>query len=298
MKILITGGTGLIGRHLIPRLLASGHQVTVSTRDPEIARGRIDNRVMLWRAFEGQSHLNGIDAVINLAGEPIVDKRWTTKQKQRLCHSRWDITQQLVALFQASTQPPAILISGSAIGYYGDSGDKVVTEATPPVDDSLPHRLCARWEQLALEAQSQHTRVCLLRTGIVLAPDGGMVTKLAPLFRFGFGAALGDGRQYLPWIHIDDMVSGLLWLLNHHSEGPFNLVSSHPVRHQQFINALGHVLNRPAFLRVPAIVMRMLMGESAILLLGGQQALPERLIADGFAFRWCNPEEALRDLLR
>ena len=169
MKILLTGGTGLIGRHLIPRLLELGHSVTVSTRHPDSARARLDPRVTLWRDFEGHHHLNDIDAVINLAGEPIADKRWTAEQKQRLCHSRWDLTQRLVGLIHASDTPPSVLISGSATGYYGDLGEVVVTEEEPPHNE-FTHKLCARWEQIACEAQSERTRVCLLRTGVVLAP--------------------------------------------------------------------------------------------------------------------------------
>ena len=157
MRILLTGGTGLIGRHLIPRLLELGHHVTVSTRSPEKAQTRLDARVTLWRGFEGHHHLNDIDAVINLAGEPIADKRWTTEQKQRLCHSRWDITQKLVNLFNASDTPPAVLISGSAVGFYGDLGEVVVTEDEPPHNE-FTHKLCVRWEQLG-GAKRPHPRL-------------------------------------------------------------------------------------------------------------------------------------------
>lgn len=191
-----------------------------------------------------------IDAVINLAGEPIADKRWTAEQKQRLCHSRWDITQKLVNLFNASDTPPAVLISGSAVGFYGDLGEVVVTEDEPPHNE-FTHKLCARWEQLACEAQSDRTRVCLLRTGAVLAPTGGILAKLMPLFRLGLGGPIGNGRQYLAWIHIDDMVNGILWLLDNDLSGPFNMVSPYPVRNEQFAHSLGHALNRPAIFRVP-----------------------------------------------
>lgn len=231
MKILLTGGTGLIGRHLITRLLELGHQLTVSTRNPERAKARLDPRVTLWRGFEGQNNLDGFDAVINLAGEPIADKRWTTEQKERLCHSRWDITRQLVALFKASETPPSALISGSATGYYGDLGEVVVTEEEPPHNE-FTHKLCARWEQIACEAQSDRTRVCLLRTGVVLAPRGGILAKMTPAFKLGLGGPIGDGRQYLAWIHIDDMVNGILWLLDNDLRGPFNMVSPYPVRNE------------------------------------------------------------------
>jgi uncharacterized protein len=296
MKILITGGTGLIGRHLIPRLLELGHRVIVVTRSPEKARQQLDARVELWKGLNECSNLDGIEAVINLAGEPIADKRWTEEQKQRLCNSRWQVTQKLVELFAASNQPPSVLISGSAAGYYGDLGEVVVTEEEPPHNE-FTHKLCARWEQIACGAQSDTTRVCLLRTGVVLAPKGGILGKMVPPFKLGLGGPIGSGRQYLAWIHIDDMVNGILWLLDNDLRGPFNMVSPYPVRNEQFAHALGHALHRPAVLRAPATAVRLLMGESSVLVLGGQRALPKRLEDSGFAFRWYDLEEALGDVL-
>ena len=297
MQILITGGTGLIGRHLIPRLLELGHQITVVTRTPDKARQILDSRVTIWKGLEDQHNLNGIEAVINLAGEPIADKRWTAEQKERLCQSRWVITQKLVDLIRASDTPPAVLISGSAAGYYGDLGEVVVTEEEPPHNE-FTHKLCAQWENIASSAQSDRTRVCLLRTGVVLAPAGGILAKMVPPFRLGLGGPIGNGRQDLAWIHIDDMVNGIIWLLDNDLHGPFNMVSPYPVRNEQFAHALGHALNRPAIVRVPATAMRLLMGESSVLVLGGQRALPKRLEAAGFAFRWYDLEEALADVLR
>lgn len=297
MKILVTGGTGLIGGHLVPRLQELGHQVTVLTRRPDNAREKLNDRVTLWDTLEDKQNLDGIDAVINLAGEPIADKRWTTEQKDRLCQSRWRITQKLADLINASEMPPSVLISGSAVGYYGDLGEVVVTEEEPPHNE-FTHKLCARWEQIACEAQSDKTRVCLLRTGVVLAPKGGILGKMIPPFRLGLGGPIGNGRQYLAWIHIDDMVNAILWLLDNDLRGPFNMVSPYPVHNEQFAHALGHALQRPAILRVPATVIRLLMGESSVLVLGGQRALPKRLEAAGFSFRWYDLEEALADIMR
>lgn len=297
MNILVTGGTGLIGGHLIPRLLALGHQVTVLTRSPEKARDRLDSRVALWTTLDDKKQLDDVDAVINLAGEPIADKRWSSAQKERLCQSRWRITQKLADLINASETPPSVLISGSATGYYGDLGEVVVTEEEPPHNE-FTHKLCARWEQIACTAQSDRTRVCLLRTGVVLAPKGGILGKMVPPFRLGLGGPIGNGRQYLPWIHVDDMVNGILWLLDNDLRGPFNMVSPYPVRNEQFAHALGHALQRPAFVRVPATAIRLLMGESSVLVLGGQRALPKLLEAAGFAFRWYDLEEALEDVIR
>lgn len=297
MRILLTGGTGLIGRHLVSRLLTLGHTVCVVTRSPEKARQMLDARVEIWPGLQNVSTLDGVDAVVNLAGEPIADKRWTHAQKQKLCESRWAITQRLSELIQASETPPAVLISGSATGYYGDLGEVVVTEEEPPHNE-FTHKLCARWEQIASSAQSDRTRVCLLRTGVVLARSGGILSKMLPPFKLGLGGPIGNGRQYLAWIHIDDMVNGILWLLDNDLRGPFNMVSPYPVRNEQFSHALGQALNRPAFLRVPATAIRLLMGESSVLVLGGQRALPKRLEAAGFTFRWYDLDEALGDILR
>lgn len=296
MHLLITGGTGLIGRHLIPRLLLTGHQVSVVTRDVAAARDKLDPRVALWSGINQQSDLNDIDGVINLAGEPIADKRWTEQQKQRLCESRWQITEQIVSLIHASSRPPQLLISGSATGFYGDTGDLVLTEDDPGHDE-FTHRLCARWEQLALKAESERTRVCLLRTGVVLAKEGGALTKMKLPFRLGVGGPLGSGKQYLPWIHIDDLVNALLWLIDNRTlRGPFNMVAPYAVRNEQFAATLGHVMHRPAFMRTPASAIRLMMGESAVLVLGGQHVLPKRLEESGFGFRWYDLQEALQDV--
>lgn len=297
MRILMTGGTGLIGSHLVPRLLELDHDLTVVTRNPDKARARLDPKVTLWKGLSEQPNLDGFDAVINLAGEPIADKRWTQAQKQRLCQSRWQITERLVEMFKASQTPPSVFISGSAAGYYGDLGEVVVNE-DEPAHNEFTHKLCARWEQIASGAQSEHTRVCLLRTGVVLAPKGGILAKLLPIFRLGLGGPMGSGRQYLAWIHIDDMVNGILWLLDNDLRGPFNMVSPYPVRNEQFSHALGHVLNRPAFMRAPATAVKLMMGESSVLVLGGQRALPKRLEESGFGFRWYDLEEALGDVVR
>ncbi|MFS2224741.1 TIGR01777 family oxidoreductase [Pantoea sp. B65] len=297
MHILVTGGTGLIGSHLIPRLLQSGHQVSVVTRDVAAARAKLDPAVTLWSGLAQQQDLNGIDAVINLAGEPIADKRWSEQQKQRLCESRWQITEQLASLINASSEPPAVLISGSATGFYGDTGELVLTEEDPGHDE-FTHQLCARWEALALAAQSERTRVCLLRTGVVLAKQGGALAKMKLPFKLGIGGPLGSGRQYMPWIHIDDMLNAILWLLDHPQlSGPFNMVSPYAVRNEQFAAMLGHAMHRPAFMRTPASAIKLMMGESAVLVLGGQHVLPKRLEESGFGFRWFQLDEALADVV-
>lgn len=297
MHILLTGGTGLIGRHLIPRLLQRGAQVSVVTRDVAGARRKLGEGVNLWSGLDQQRDLNAVDAVINLAGEPIADKRWTEQQKQRLCQSRWQITGKLAALINASETPPAVFISGSASGYYGNSGDGVLTEEDDGHQE-FTHLLCAEWEARARAAESDQTRVCLLRTGVVLAKEGGALGKMKLPFRLGAGGPLGNGRQYMPWIHLDDMLSAILWLLdNPHLSGPFNIVAPYAVRNEQFAAALGHAMHRPAWVRVPASAVRVMMGESSVLVLGGQHLLPKRLEESGFVFRWYQLDKALADVV-
>ncbi|KAA8996991.1 TIGR01777 family protein [Affinibrenneria salicis] len=297
MRLLITGGTGLIGRHLIRRLQLLSHQVAVLTRDPHRAAALLGNKAEYWSTLDGRTSLDGFDGVINLAGEPIADKRWSERQKQRLCRSRWEITERLTQLINASSEPPGVLISGSAVGYYGDQGAALVNEDETPVNE-FTHRLCARWESLAQAAESERTRVCLLRTGVVLSAEGGALAKMLPLFRFGLGGPLGSGKQYLPWIHIDDMVNAILYLLdNPILRGPFNMVSPWPVRNEQFTATLAQTLDRPGFMRAPAWAIRLALGEAAVLVLGGQRAIPGRLEAAGFGFRFFELKEALQDLL-
>lgn len=297
MKILITGASGLIGRHLTETLLSQSHDITVLTRAPERATKILGPKVQLWSSLKDKTSLDGFDAVINLAGEPIADKRWTRDQKQKLCDSRWQLTEKLAQLIIASQQPPSVFISGSAVGYYGDQGQAVVAEDEPP-NKQFTWQLCARWEALALAAESDKTRVCLLRTGVVLAKKGGALAKMALPFRAGLGGPLGEGQQYMPWIHIDDMVNGILFLLNHETlNGPFNMVAPYPVRNDQFSALLGDLLHRPSFMRVPAGVVRLLMGESAVLVLGGQRAIPQRLEDAGFEFKYSELKPALEDVL-
>lgn len=298
MRILITGATGLIGRSLTAFLLSQAHQVTALTRDLQRAKEVLGPQVTCWSTLDDQYDLNSFDAVINLAGEPIAEKRWTPQQKEILCQSRWQITEKLTALIKASSEPPAVFISGSAVGFYGDQGQALVTEEETPHDE-FTHQLCERWESLALAAESEQTRVCLLRTGIVLAPHGGALAKMVPLLRLGLGGPIGDGRQYLPWIHIDDMVHGIYFLLTTDGlNGPFNMVSPYPVHNEQFIATLAEVLDRPAVIRTPAAAMRLLLGESAALVLGGQRAVPKRLEEAGFGFRYFDLGEALRAVLK
>ncbi|BAE74885.1 Epimerase family protein [Sodalis glossinidius str. 'morsitans'] len=297
MKILLTGGTGLIGRHLVMRLQTLSHHVTVLTRDTQRAQQTLGPEIATMTTLAPLSHLNEFDAVINLAGEPIAERRWTDEQKNKLCQSRWDVTGQLSLLIRQSENPPSVFISSSATGYYGDQDDALVDEDEPPIID-FAHTLCARWEDLALRARSEKTRVCLSRTGVVLAADGGLLGRLLPLYKVGLGGPIGDGTQFMSWIHIDDIVNALLFMLTTDGlAGPFNVCSPYPVRNEHFSSVLAGVLHRPVFTRVPARAVQLFLGEGASLILGGQRAMPRRLTEAGFTFCYSELEAALTEIV-
>lgn len=292
LKILITGGTGFVGRHLI-ETLANQHEFVVLTRDPERAAKLLPGTVSLVKSLTEVAHFDTLDAIINLAGEPIADKRWTALQRKRICDSRWDITRELVARIRQCTSPPAVFISGSAIGYYGRQGQHAVTEQHHQVHHEFTHQVCYKWEQIALEA-SEYSRVCLLRTGVVLAKGEGALAKMTLPFKLGLGGKMGDGKQYFSWIHIDDMVRGIIFLLENDScEGPFNMTAPEPVTNKVFTATLAARLHRPAWFRVPAFVLKTAMGDAADMLLTGQRVLPAKLSDNGFTFRFATLPSAL-----
>lgn len=294
MRIFVTGGTGLIGSALL-KYWREQHQVTVLTRQP-VTRLQQNGAVTYVNKLQDVD-FNQFDAVVNLAGEPIADKRWTDKQKQRICHSRWQLTEQLSECIQTATTPPACLISGSAVGYYGRQGAEFITEEHSAFYPEFSHDICARWENLALRAGSEKTRVCLLRTGIVLSDDGGALAKMLPAFKFGLGGPIGNGQQYMSWIHIDDIVKLIDFLLHSPTlQGPFNAVAPTPVTNKQFSQALAERLNRPAKLTMPAFMLRLLFGEMADILLYGQRVVPQQAIDAGFTFQYPKLPAALADL--
>ncbi|WP_109078683.1 TIGR01777 family oxidoreductase [Aggregatibacter kilianii] len=283
MKILITGATGFIGSALIPSLLAQKHQVTALVRNPAKAQKHLPAAVELINTLDYFQHFNQFDAVINLAGEPIFDHRWTAKQKVRLESSRVSLTEKLAQLINRSDTPPQCFISGSATGYYGDCGEQLIDENTPPADN-FAARLCQQWEATALKA---NTRVCLVRTGIVLGTQGGALARMLPLYRCGLGGKLGSGKQFWGWIALADMVRGILFLLNNpNCHGAFNFVAPHAVRNAEFNTLLGDALHRPHFASVPAFMLKLLLGERAGLLLDSQNLVPQHLLAQGFQFEY------------
>lgn len=295
MELLITGGTGLIGSHFIARY--SDYRFTVLTRSVFEARKRLPDRVKLISSLDVLSNLDDFDAVINLAGEPIIDKRWSGKQKTVIQQSRWEITQRLVDLFARSQHPPETFLSGSAIGIYGDRGDELLTEASVVGKNDFPTEICTRWEEIASQAEP-YTRVILLRTGIVLTPEGGALARMLLPFKCCLGGRLGTGQQYMSWIHLQDYLDAMHFLLKAtRLSGPVNLVAPKPEMNHLFVQMLAKTLHRVAVLPMPEKLLQLLLGESACLLLNSQRVIPQVLLESGYQFRFQELEAALINLL-
>lgn len=303
MNVVVAGGTGFLGRALVSSLLADGHVVTVLSRRPTpTLPGGAQSAVWLSRAGHGDGAwrrtVYGADAVINLAGAPLAERRWSAAHKHAIAASRVEATAALVQALAASSPRPPVLVSASAVGYYGPLGDEPVTEAAPAGRDFLAG-VCAAWEAEALAARDLGVRVVVLRTGLVLGRHGGALARLVAPFRLFAGGPLGDGRQWMPWIHIDDAVG----IIRHAIErdavmGAVHLTAPEPVRNRTFARTLGQVLGRPAALPVPAFALRLALGEMAqALLLSGQRAVPEAALRAGYAFRHDALHGALEELL-
>jgi len=287
MRILISGGSGFLGRALTARLREDGAQVAWLSRDAS-RRAPDGVRVLGYDQLGADDHF---DAVVNLAGAGIAEKRWSDRRKQLLFESRLGPTRALIEWMRRMPRRPRVLLSGSAVGWYGARGDPPLGEGSAATDD-FSHSLCEAWESAAMEAVSLEVPVLLLRTGIALHPAGGMLKRLLPPFRMGLGARLGDGSQVLSWISRRDWVEAVRSLLLQHLDGPggapvgpVNVTAPEPVTNAQFTRALAHALRRPAGLALPAPVLRLGLGEMSTLLLEGQRVLPERLQQSGFVFR-------------
>lgn len=284
MHILITGGTGFVGAALVPALLADGHALTLLSRDPRRHRPRLGGKVQLISRLAEVAAQAPVEAVINLAGEGIADRPWTPARKRELFESRVTLTQELVRWLGGRATPPAVMISGSAIGWYGDQGDAALTEDAAPHNE-FTHALCAAWEAAAEPVTTLGTRLCLLRLGVVLGHDGGMLKRLLPVFRAGLGGRVGSGRQWLSWISRDDVVAVIRRMLADSSlRGIYNVTAPAPVTNADFTRALAAALHRPALIPVPALALKLSLGEMSGLLLGGQKVLPARLQQAGFDF--------------
>jgi uncharacterized protein len=299
MKLIITGATGFIGSVLVERLRRQGHSLVLLSRKPPRRQNRVGEQWLSWvpgAAGEWQRTLDGADGLVNLAGEPIAAKRWTAARKERLRRSRIDTTRALVQSIASATAKPKFLVSASAVGYYGARGDETLTESSAPGDDFLA-RLCIEWEKEALRAEEHGVRVALLRTGIVLGKGKGALAKMVPPFKLFLGGRLGSGRQWMPWIHIDDEVSLTQFLIeNGTARGPFNATAPNPVTMREFARSLGKIVNRPAWAPVPEWMLFLLLGEMAEMLVGGQRAVPAAAQELGFRFKYKQVDDALRSL--
>ncbi|HEY5349438.1 MAG TPA: TIGR01777 family oxidoreductase [Candidatus Lustribacter sp.] len=280
MRIGIIGGSGFVGRHLSGRLRARGDEVIeASLRDPAAAAGAVAT----------------CDAVVNLAGEPI-GQRWTPAVKERMRTSRVDAPRALLDALAARNTKPAAYISASAVGYYSPSETATYTESSPHGTDFLGE-VCAAWEREADRAADLRMRVAIVRTGVALGPGGGALAQMLPPFRLGAGGVIGNGKQWISWIHIDDLAGVYLHAIDG-AGGVFNATAPVPVTNAEFTHTLGHVLHRPTFLPTPTFALRALLGEGADVLLTGARVLPEHTIAAGYRFAYAELESALRSLLR
>jgi|TARA_B110000003_G_scaffold179802_1_gene179048 uncharacterized protein (TIGR01777 family) len=294
--ILITGGSGFIGVHFCREAENLGWSIIVLSRNVEAAKKVLPNSIDVIATLEQIPGDRRVDTVINLAGEPLANNRWTESRKQRFCASRRDLTNALFDFFSQRQSPPDALISGSAIGYYGPGTDAV--DESDGGKDGFSHRLCDEWESSALQFEKLGTRVCLVRTGIVLGEKGALAKMLTP-FKLGLGGPIGDGKQFMSWIHINDMVELLKYcVLTSNLTGPVNATAPYPVTNREFTQTLGAVLHRPAVLTMPAFMVKLLFGEMGVeLLLQGQRVLPTKVLAQGFEFRFPQLKSALRDLI-
>jgi uncharacterized protein (TIGR01777 family) len=294
MKVVVAGGTGFLGAPLVSRLRSEGHDVRVLSRRARAAHEiswTPDGTAGAWA-----SALDDADAVINLAGESIASGRWTSARKGRIHDSRILATRSLVAAIEQSTGRPSVFLSGSAVGYYGARGDEPVTEQTPPGNDFLA-TVCREWEAEALRAAGR-TRVVLLRTGIVLASDGGALPQMALPFKLFAGGPVGSGRQYQAWIHRNDWITMTAWALRTTAvTGPLNVTAPNPVTNREFAHALGRALGRPAFMPAPGFALRLALGEMAdALLLTGARVIPAHAQAMGFHFEFPTLQPALQNI--
>ncbi len=302
MRVIITGGTGLIGRALAASLVADGHEVILLSRDPQGARGLPPGaRVERWDGCTaaGWGHLaDGADAIVNLAGANLSGGWWTEKRKALLRASRLNAGQAVLAAVQAASRKPRVVVQASGIGYYGPRGDEDVEESAPPGGDWLSG-LAVEWEDSTRPVEALGVRRVVVRSAVVLDPRALLWRLLLLPHRFFLGGPLGSGRQGLPWIHIADEVGAIRFLIREEgARGPFNLVAPHALTNAELERLLGQALGRPAWFRVPAWLLRLVLGEMSMLVLTGQRAVPRRLIDLGYTFRFGRLEEALRDLVR
>ena len=299
MKIVITGASGFLGSLLTDHLWSQRHHLILLSRNPPRESNLTQQEWISWKPGapgDWEQAIDGVDGIINLAGEPIAAKRWSDAQKEKIRFSRVESTKALVKAVGKAIKKPKFLISASAAGYYGPRGDETITEETAPGDDYLA-RVCVDWEKEARKAESYGIRVALVRTGIVLGKGQGALAKMVVPFKYFIGGPLGSGNQWVPWIHIDDQIALLLFLIeNQNARGPFNATAPNPVSMTEFCKTLGKVLNRPSWASVPGGMLTLLVGEMSEMLLNGQRAVPQAAVKLGYEFKYPNLLPALESL--
>lgn len=293
--LLVTGGTGFIGQKLCPILVDKGYQLTVLTRNANKAATLLPPQVKTIGDLSQIAELPTINGVINLAGEGILDKRWSDKRKKTLLDSRVALTEELVATLVDSEHKPNVFINGSAVGFYGNAGDEFCAETAPPGKD-FAAMLCKQWETAANRIKAIGCRLAVVRTGIVLDRQGGALERMILPFKFGLGGKIGNGKQWFPWIHRDDFCRLIIFLLeDKRCSGAYNATAPTPVTNKEFTAALGKVLGKPTLLPVPGFALQIALGEASGLLLGGQNAPPKKALNDGFKFKYTTIERCLKD---
>lgn len=298
MRILVTGSTGMVGSALVARLRAEGHKVVRMTR----VGGPVTDDHVFWDPAAGVidvGALAGIDAVVHLAGENIADGRWTAAKKERIRRSRVEGTRLLANALASLQQRPRTMVSASAIGYYGDRGDEIMTERSPSGKGFLAE-VCKDWEEATVAASKAGIRVCNLRIGVVLSREGGALSKMLPPFQIGAGGRLGSGKQWMSWIALEDVVGSIVHCLHNSSIScAVNAVAPNPVTNQQFTNALGAALHRPTVMPVPSMAMHLLLGEMADeLLLSSTRVAPSVLVTSAYKFEYPELSQLLATLIR
>ena len=301
MRIIITGGTGLIGRQLAGSLLQDNHEVIVLTRTPDRRSGLPASvRVVGWdgRSAAGWGqYADGAGAIVNLAGAGIADSRWSEQRKREIVESRVNAGKAVVEAIQAATNKPSVVIQSSAVGYYGSRGSELLSEESAPGNDFLAD-VCIDWEKSTEAVEALGVRRAVIRTGIVLSTEGGALPKMLLPFKFFAGGKLGDGRQYFPWIHMADEVGAIRFLIDTaQASGPFNLAAPNPPSNAAFVKAVGEAMGRPSAVPAPGFALKAAFGEMSTVLLDGQRAEPKRLLALGYRFRFTDPVAAVRDVL-
>ena len=297
-RVLVTGGTGFIGRHVIRQLLDRGDAVVVASRDPIKAEKLFDRAVTAVDLHRTDVSRLRLAAVVNLAGESLSSGRWTPDRKRAILESRQRGTRDIVELLKQLNPRPEVLVNASAIGFYGASDSSTFTEQTEPERRDFLADVTAMWEQEANHAAEFGTRVVCARFGVVLGVDGGALGKMALPYRFYIGGPVGSGRQWVSWVHVEDAARMILWCLDHtNMAGPLNVTAPAPVQMQEFGKTLAQILRVPHFLPMPAFALRALLGEMADLVLTGQRVVPEKALAAGFSFRYGVLSAALRNLL-